>query len=230
MPFLWIINLVDVVVTERPTSQRALLRGWAIPSLASFVILAAGLGGCREPVRPPLAQPSRVAAPTTATADDAHAGAEPARSATPTAAAAASASGNLFAQLAAQTLLPRHALEGERGDRPLSVGAEGLRRAKSYYPFWRWSWGRTRPRAEAIADQLLVSLEHLGPKASEASKVAQFRVAVLAYNDLNDAYDVIATTEREDLCEFMNVAAEAAGINWHNYGSGEGLCSEWRDW
>jgi hypothetical protein len=38
------------------------------------------------------------------------------------------------------------------------------------------------------------------------------------------------TIEREDLCELTNTITEACGLNPDDYGSGEGLASEWRDW
>jgi hypothetical protein len=49
---------------------------------------------------------------------------------------------------------------------------------------------------------------------------------------MNDEFDgsFIETGEREDLCELTNVISLAAGLNPDDYGSGEGLASEWRDW
>ena len=41
---------------------------------------------------------------------------------------------------------------------------------------------------------------------------------------------MIETGEREELCELFNSIAADCGIDPGQYGHGEGLASEWRDW
>lgn len=57
-----------------------------------------------------------------------------------------------------------------------------------------------------------------------------FRVAIERTNELDAETEMIETGEREDLCELTNRISVAAGLDPEDYGDGEGLASEWRDW
>lgn len=83
-----------------------------------------------------------------------------------------------------------------------------------------------------ILDDLILQMESSGDSACEEEKLEHFKQAVLAMNRLNDRHDggLIETVEREDLCETLNAMARIAGIDPTNYGGGEGVASEWRDW
>ena len=83
-----------------------------------------------------------------------------------------------------------------------------------------------------IFDDLIVDLINKGENASESEKVESFRVAIEATNEFNNKLDgsFIETGEREALWELTNIITVAAGLNPANYGSGEGLVSEWRNW
>jgi hypothetical protein len=41
---------------------------------------------------------------------------------------------------------------------------------------------------------------------------------------------LIETGEREDLCELIDQITIAAGMDPKNYGDGEGIADEWRNW
>lgn len=92
--------------------------------------------------------------------------------------------------------------------------------------------GRNCTHAENIFDQLIATLATLGSDASESAKLAAFREAIVALNQLNEETDymLIETDERELLCELTNKVAIAAGLDPSQYGDGEGPASEWRDW
>jgi len=81
---------------------------------------------------------------------------------------------------------------------------------------------------KAIFDTLISDLVTLGEDASEADKVALFQKAIEATNEVDE--DVIETGEREELCELTDSIAVACGLDPRNYGDGEGLASEWREW
>jgi hypothetical protein len=76
---------------------------------------------------------------------------------------------------------------------------ESLVSAKKYYTFssWREAYKagldqytqENCDRAQAIADQLISGLADLGPDASDVAKIELFRVAVEAYNSLNEEID-----------------------------------------
>ena len=112
---------------------------------------------------------------------------------------------------------------------------------KEYYPFseWRKSYDlgleqyteKNCNRIQKVFDNLITELIHLGEAASEERKVEVFKKAVLATNKINNEIeDLIETGEREDLSELINKISFACGINPINYGDGEGLASEWREW
>ena len=125
--------------------------------------------------------------------------------------------------------------------------SEALEATKAGYPFDRWyesslpdedgSEGLTQYSREncdavkSIFDSLIAALQEKGQGASEADKVALFEKAVLALNDLDAQISgLIETGEREDLCELINEISVATGLDPEQYGDGEGLASEWREW
>lgn len=79
---------------------------------------------------------------------------------------------------------------------------------------------------------MIATLIDVGVSANEVEKVSYFKVAVEALNDLNDELDgeLIETEEREELCELFDSVAIAAGIDVSEYGDGDGIASEWREW
>ena len=117
-----------------------------------------------------------------------------------------------------------------------------LEATKQSYPFDRWHEGlqsgleqytkENCNKARAIFDVLIQDLISLGPSAPENNKLAKFKTAVLALNDLDEELDccLIETGEREDLCKLCNAICKAAGMEPTKYGDGEGPASEWREW
>jgi hypothetical protein len=115
--------------------------------------------------------------------------------------------------------------------------AEKLNRAKESYPFARWRESEIEmytpencAAMQAIFDDLIAALIEKGETTSESEKIELFRLAIERTNELDGETGMVETGEREDLCELTNVISEAAGLNPDNYGGGEGLASEWRDW
>lgn len=116
-----------------------------------------------------------------------------------------------------------------------------LQSIPSGYPFSRWqenySLGLAQYTPENCAlvqdvfDRLLLQLSQLGPDATKECQMAAMQQAVEALNDLNEHIDgLIETGEREDLCELLNQVSNAIGLDWTQYGDGEGPASEWREW
>jgi hypothetical protein len=116
--------------------------------------------------------------------------------------------------------------------------AEKLNATKNGYPFatWRESFDdgleqynqENCEEAKAIFDTLISDLITLGEQAPEKEEIALFQKAIEATNELEE--NIIETTEREDLCELTNSITIACGLNPVEYGDGEGLASEWREW
>lgn len=112
--------------------------------------------------------------------------------------------------------------------------AENLLATKQHYPFdqMRQYWTDPDERADCDAlqaafDKLITQLIKLGPDASEAKKVKCFERAI---EKTNEHEGVVETGEREDLCGLTNHITVACGLNPDDYGDGEGLASEWREW
>lgn len=117
-----------------------------------------------------------------------------------------------------------------------------LTETKRFYPFSRWEklfkdgFDQYSPQncdtAKLILDSLIIDLLEIGEHASEESKVKLIIGAVEAFNELNDRSNgiLIETDEREELCEFFNHLTIAVGLNPEDYGGGEGIASEYRDW
>lgn len=119
---------------------------------------------------------------------------------------------------------------------------EKLNQTKSGYPFDKWRAAfehgleqyttENCGRARKIFDDLIADLIAKGETAAESEKIESFRIAIEATNELNEEWDeeLIETGEREQLCELTNAITVAAGLNPDDYGEGEGLASEWREW
>ncbi|HSC38172.1 MAG TPA: hypothetical protein VLD19_09885 [Chitinophagaceae bacterium] len=126
---------------------------------------------------------------------------------------------------------------------------EKLTATKTAYPFARWrelffpdpedddSEGMEQytqencDKAQAIFDTLIAKLIAAGPDADKKEKEGFFKDAILALNALNEEIDdLIETGEREDLCELIDQVTIAAGLNPADYGDGEGIADEWREW
>lgn len=126
---------------------------------------------------------------------------------------------------------------------------EKLEKAKELYPFARWRESFFPPedepefggmeqytqencdKAQAVFDSLLCKLTQLGEDAPGDTKVEMFKEAILSLNDLDEEIGgLIETGEREDLCALIDEITIAANLIPADYGSGEGIADEWRDW
>lgn len=109
--------------------------------------------------------------------------------------------------------------------------------ARTTYPFDRWltnNMEQYTPKncadARQIFEDLLARLVSLGEQASAPEKITCFEHAVKTLNELNDRTELIETDERGQLCELINRITSSVGLDPNDYGGGEGLASEWRDW
>ncbi len=116
----------------------------------------------------------------------------------------------------------------------MNTYADKLNAAKQYYPFeaMREYWQEPDDQADCNAlqkafDKLIARLIELGPDAPEEKKVKCFRKAL---DKTNDHVDVIETGEREDLCALFDEITVACGLIPANYGGGNGIADEGRDW
>lgn len=120
----------------------------------------------------------------------------------------------------------------------MSSYAGKLNATKESYPFANWRafyhdgleqyTQENCDAARQIFDTLIADLIAAGAQAPEAQKVALFQKAIEATNELPK--DLIETGEREQLCELTNTITLACGLRPEQYGDGEGLASEWREW
>jgi hypothetical protein len=120
--------------------------------------------------------------------------------------------------------------------------SENLLATKSLYPFAAWHENlfpdmpqyslQNCTAAQQVVDLLITKLIALGEHASDAQKLACFETAVLALNELNDQTDgaLIETGEREQLCKLIDSVGLTVGLDPQQYGDGDGIASEWRDW
>lgn len=116
----------------------------------------------------------------------------------------------------------------------MDLYADKLNATKQHYPFdgMRRYWQEPEERAECDAlqqtfDKLITQLIALGPDAPATKKIKCFKKAI---EQTNEHEGVIETGEREDLCALTNEITLACGLNPDDYGDGEGLASEWREW
>lgn len=117
---------------------------------------------------------------------------------------------------------------------------ETLNQTKSSYPFDRWRKSfesglemytpENCDRMQKVFDDLIEALIVKGETGTETEKIKLFKTAIEATNELDEETGMVETGEREDLCDLTNVITVAAGLRSENYGNGEGLASEWRDW
>ena len=84
--------------------------------------------------------------------------------------------------------------------------------------------------AQKILDDLIMNLIKIGEDAPKKDKEDLFQIAIESLNELNDSTEIIETGEREKLCELFNKISLSANLNPEDYGEGEGIASEWRDW
>lgn len=117
---------------------------------------------------------------------------------------------------------------------------EKLNQTRTSFPFRKWEerfdngleqyTKENRDRMQKIFENLIEGLIGISENAPEEEKVELFRIAIEATNELDEEESLIETEEREELCELTNVISIAAGLDPKNYGEGEGLASEWREW
>ncbi|MEY4767824.1 MAG: hypothetical protein RL637_463 [Pseudomonadota bacterium] len=119
---------------------------------------------------------------------------------------------------------------------------EKLENNKQYYPFDRWQVAadfesppcseQNCQRARTIMDDLIRHLIDLGEQVSSSEKIEYFKVAVEAYNYLNEELkrQLIDDQKREELFILFNQITLSIGLDPQDYGYGEGLASEWCDW
>jgi hypothetical protein len=81
-------------------------------------------------------------------------------------------------------------------------------------------------RCAAILDAFV---ENVGSAAGNADRImAAVQDAVLRLNDLSEeSGSLIETDQREDLCEFIELAARAGGLH---IDANDDITEEWREW
>jgi len=79
---------------------------------------------------------------------------------------------------------------------------------------------------DEILDTYINRLEGSVDKMSEQDILEYVQEIVIGLNELNEQFDYfIETLEREELCEFIIKAANAAGLETE-----EDITEEWREW
>ncbi|MBE2978883.1 hypothetical protein [Priestia megaterium] len=79
---------------------------------------------------------------------------------------------------------------------------------------------------DEILDTYMNRLEGSLDKMSEQDILEYVQEVVIGLNELNEQFDYfIETLEREELCEFIIKAANAAGLETE-----EDITEEWREW
>ncbi|MED4286897.1 hypothetical protein P4678_29555 [Priestia megaterium] len=79
---------------------------------------------------------------------------------------------------------------------------------------------------DEILDTYMNRLEGSVDKMSEQDILEYVQEIVIGLNELNEQFDYfIETLEREELCEFIIKAANAAGLETE-----EDITEEWREW
>jgi len=119
---------------------------------------------------------------------------------------------------------------------------EKLLKTKLGYPFEQWREAfdegleiytqENCDKAATIFDNLIMGLIELGQNALENDKVALFKTAIISLNVLDKSLneEFIESMERDDLAMLVDDITDAAGLDPDDYGDGEGLASEWREW
>lgn len=86
-------------------------------------------------------------------------------------------------------------------------------------------------KAQKVLDDLIDKILNIGKSGNKADKITAFKDAVLTLNKMNeDIEGLIETVEREDLCILFDEIAFVAGLDPLEYGKGDGIASEWREW
>lgn len=82
-------------------------------------------------------------------------------------------------------------------------------------------------KCEQILQRFMKRLGNLGASAKEMAILDCVKQAVLDLNALNDSVNgcLIETDQREDLCEYLLLAAKSAGLNQQG-----DITEEWREW
>ncbi len=82
-------------------------------------------------------------------------------------------------------------------------------------------------KCEKILQQFITRLGRLGASATDEAILNCVKQAVLDLNTLNDSANgcLIETDQREDLCEYLLLAAKSAGLN-----QGGDITKAWREW
>ncbi len=89
----------------------------------------------------------------------------------------------------------------------------------------------SREKVQKVLDDLINKILNIGEEGKKAEKIAAFKYAVLTLNKMNEDIDgLIETVEREDLCILFDEIAFVAGLEPLEYGNGDGIASEWRQW
>ena len=79
---------------------------------------------------------------------------------------------------------------------------------------------------DEILDTYMNRLKDSVDKTSEQDILEYVKEVVIGLNELNEQFDYfIETLEREELCEFIIKAANAAGLETE-----EDITEEWREW
>ncbi|MGG0509513.1 hypothetical protein [Priestia megaterium] len=79
---------------------------------------------------------------------------------------------------------------------------------------------------DEILDTYMNRLKDSVDKMSEQDTLEYVKEVVIGLNELNEQFDYfIETLEREELCEFIIKAANAAGLETE-----EDITEEWREW
>ncbi len=118
---------------------------------------------------------------------------------------------------------------------------EKLQSCKAGYPFAQWREAFDQGfeqyteencgRFKVVFDRLISDLTRLGEQSPSTDKVEAFKKAILALNNINaEDSSLIETGEREDLCALVDQITIACGLNPKDFGGGEGIASEWREW
>ncbi|HDR3901189.1 MULTISPECIES: hypothetical protein [Bacillus] len=77
-----------------------------------------------------------------------------------------------------------------------------------------------------VLDTYINNLQRLGENPTEVEVMQVVKEVVIKLNELNIEHDYfIETMEREDLYEFIDIAARIAGLE-----SEEDITEEWREW
>jgi hypothetical protein len=82
-------------------------------------------------------------------------------------------------------------------------------------------------KCDDILRDFMKRLERLEDSAPETTILHCVKKAVLELNALNDSVDgsLIETDQREDLCEYLLLAAQSAGLDRE-----DDITEEWREW